>query len=73
MNLILKSKLFWSFMVLLGAALMIIGFFTKDIEMWFIAFVIALLVRYYAADFLFHSYENRIERLKQKHSQLKDG
>ncbi|AKG73487.1 hypothetical protein SAMN05216235_0078 [Salinicoccus halodurans] len=73
MNLILKSKLFWSFMVLLGAALMIIGFFTKDIKMWFIAFAIALLVRYYAADFLFHSYENRIERLKQKHSQLKDG
>lgn len=73
MNLILKSKLFWSFMVLLGVALMIIGFFTKDIKMWFIAFAIALLVRYYAADFLFHSYENRIERLKQKHSQLKDG
>jgi len=73
MDMLLKSKLFWGFMVLLGAVLMVIGFFTKDIKMWFIAFAIALLVRYYAADFLFYSYENRIERLKKKHSHLKDG
>ncbi|KKK33904.1 hypothetical protein WN59_09865 [Salinicoccus sediminis] len=69
MNHILKSKLFWGFMVLLAVLLMIIGFFTKDLEMWGTAFLIALLVRYYAQEFLFQSYNTRLDRLKKKHSQ----
>lgn len=59
-------------MLLLGVALMIIGFFTKNMEMWIFAFLIALLVRYYAADFLFEPYENRIDRLKRKYSRARE-
>ncbi|MCT1901580.1 hypothetical protein [Oceanobacillus sojae] len=66
MNFILKSKLFWSFMVVLAFLLMVIGFFTKDLSMWFMAFIISILVKLYAEDILFSAYKKRLGKMREK-------
>ncbi|GEN88382.1 hypothetical protein MKY30_04940 [Oceanobacillus sp. FSL W8-0428] len=66
MNFILKSKLFWSFMVVLAFLLMVIGFFTKDLSMWVTAFIISILVKLYAEDILFSAYKNRLGKMREK-------
>lgn len=66
MNTILQSKLFWSFMVVLAFLLMMIGFFTKDLSMIFLAFIISVLIKIYAEDILFSAYKNRIKKMRKK-------
>lgn len=53
MKKILQSKSFWIFMTILALLLMVIGFFTKDLGMWILAFIISILIRIYAKDILF--------------------
>lgn len=72
MNFILKSKLFWSFMVVLAFLLMVIGFFTKDLSMWFMAFIISILVKFYAEDVLFSAYKSRFGKMRERLSE-KEG
>ncbi|MFD2831395.1 hypothetical protein [Corticicoccus populi] len=71
MDNILKSKTLWIFMVVLAALLMIIGFFTRDLTMWGIAFIISIMIRLYAYDLLFGNYKNRLESLRGRHGSVK--
>jgi len=60
---IIYSKFFWTFMVVLAFSLMIIGFFTKDLKMWIVAFLISILVRMYAKDTV-DIYKNNFRKYK---------
>lgn len=60
-------------MIFLGVLLMLFGFISKNIAMWVTAFLIALLVRYFAYDLLFKEYEERLEILRKEHKARRGG
>lgn len=59
-------------MVVLAFLLMVIGFFTKDLSMWFMAFIISILVKFYAEDILFSAYKSRFGKMRERLSE-KEG
>lgn len=60
-------------MVCLGFILILLGFFTGDLKMWFVSLVIGVLVRYCAYDILFAKYDQKVEQLRQKYVRRKEG